>query len=78
MADDINTGTLEHISIIDHSIKATVNQLCKHPLLKNDQTSGDYRRLHFVLWLRHREKNRTHNPVDTSVTTYCALILRMN
>jgi hypothetical protein len=33
MADDIYKGTLEHISLTDHSIQAIVKQLRKHPLL---------------------------------------------
>jgi hypothetical protein len=33
MADDIYTGTLEHISLTDHAIKAIMKQLRKHPLL---------------------------------------------
>jgi hypothetical protein len=32
MADDIYNGTLEHISLTDHVIKAFVKQLRKHPL----------------------------------------------
>jgi hypothetical protein len=33
MADVIYNGTLEHISLTDHAIKAIVKQLRKHPLL---------------------------------------------
>jgi hypothetical protein len=33
MADDIYNGTLEHRSLTDHDIKASVKQLRKHPLL---------------------------------------------
>jgi hypothetical protein len=34
MAYDIYNGTLEHISLTDHAIRAIVKQLRKHPLLK--------------------------------------------
>jgi hypothetical protein len=34
MADAIYTGTLEHISLTDHAIKAIVKQLRKRPLLR--------------------------------------------
>jgi hypothetical protein len=33
MADDIYSGTLEHISLIGHAVKAIVKQLRNHPLL---------------------------------------------
>jgi hypothetical protein len=33
IADDIYNGTLEHISLTDHAIRAIVKQLRKHPLL---------------------------------------------
>jgi hypothetical protein len=33
MDDDIYTGTLEHIPLTDHAIKAIVTPVCKHTLL---------------------------------------------
>jgi hypothetical protein len=36
MADAIYTCTLEHRSLTDHAINASVTQLRKHPLLKEN------------------------------------------